>query len=353
MTNKPHVSVLIPTYKRAHLIGHVLEALQKQSYSNFEVLVVLKPSGDGTEEVLERFEKTLNIRVMLQEEGYVTDALNLGLGQAQGTVVAFLDDDAIPQKDWLQNHLNTYSDSNVGGVAGNVIPAVLKEGSVYAKNGVSELIPHPKEFMKSIGRILWSCPIKGLENHLVYISRAGAVAYDSNLSQYAWHRVTKSLLGMGANMSLLSKTVKGFKFPSSWILGLSWEQFLGWYVWKQGYTLVFNPNATVNHVVHGQTLSRSQTDAKKAALNVMESNLLFYRLYDLEQNLSAMYRIIWLIFSVMVNTKKICVNHELERFAWIRGMFYSELIGLKWLLSRKVGGRYWPLADLKKFSGIS
>jgi glycosyltransferase involved in cell wall biosynthesis len=314
---------------------------------------VLKPSGDGTEEVLESFEKTLNIRLILQEEGYVTDALNLGLEQAKGTVIAFLDDDAIPHRDWLQNHLETYSDSNVGGVAGNVIPTVLKEGSVRVKNEVSEIIPYPRQFMKSIGRILWSCPIKGLENHLVYISRAGAVAYDSNLSQYAWHRVTKSLLGMGANMSLLSKTGKGFKFPRSWILGLSWEQFLGWYVWKQGYTLVFNPNAIVNHVVHGQTLSRSQTDAKKAALNVMESNLLYYRLYGLEQNLSRMHRIVWLLYGTMMNIKKICWNHELDRFAWIRGTFYSEVIGLKWLLSRKVGGRYWPLADLKKFSGIN
>jgi glycosyltransferase involved in cell wall biosynthesis len=51
------MSVLIPTYKRAHLIIHVLEGLKKQTYSNFEVLVVLKSSGDGTEQILKNFEK--------------------------------------------------------------------------------------------------------------------------------------------------------------------------------------------------------------------------------------------------------------------------------------------------------
>lgn len=353
MTSRLSVSVLIPSYNRALLIGHVLEALQRQSYSNFEVIVVLKPSGDGTEEVLKKFEKTLNVSLIIQEEGYVTDALNLGLEHAKGAIVAFLDDDAIPHEDWLQKLLDAYSDSGIGGVAGNVIPAVFKDGSTYAKTGVSELIPYPKEFMKSIGRILWNRPIEGLENHLVYISKAGEVAYESSLSKCAWNRITRSLLGMGANLSVLSKAVKGFKFPRSWILGLSWEQFLGWHVWKQGYSLVFNPNAIVNHVIHDQTLSRYYTDAKKEALSVIEGNLLFYRLYGLEQNLSAMHRIIWLIFSIMMNTKKICKNHELERLAWMRGTLHSELIGLKWLLSRKVGGRYQPLVDLEKFSPTS
>jgi glycosyltransferase involved in cell wall biosynthesis len=352
MTTRPHVSIIIPTYKRAYLIGHVLEALQEQSYSDFEVVAVLKPSGDGSEEVLRSFEKRLSMRLILQEEGYVTDALNIGLEQAKGAIIAFLDDDAVPHRDWLQNHLITYDDSSVGGVAGNVVPTALKGGSMYAKDGESELIPYPEEFMRSTGRILWNCPIKGLENYLVYISKAGRVTYNSSLSQCAWDQVTKSLLGMGANMSLLSKTVKGFKFPSSWILGISWEQFLGWYVWNRGYTLVFNPNAVVNHIIHDQTLSRDK-DLAKEALRVMEGNLLFYRLHGLERNLSGIHRIVWLIISIMMNTKKLCVNHELERLAWMRGTFCSELIGLKWLLSKKVGCRYSPLADLKRFSGMS
>jgi glycosyltransferase involved in cell wall biosynthesis len=346
MINIP-LSVLIPTYKRARFIGFVLEALQRQSYSSFEVLILLKPSGDGTEEILRGYEKKLNMRIILQNEGYVTDALNLGLKQARGDIIVFLDDDAVPNSDWLQQYANAYSDG-VGGVAGDVIPAILKEGKVYAKNGSSEIIPYNREFLKSISHTLWSCPLEGLENHLVYISKAGRVTYNPDLSKNVYKQTTKSLLGMGANMSVLHKAVKDFCFPNSWILGLAWEQYLGWYIQKQSYTLLFNPYATVNHITHEQTLSRDETNLNKQTLRNIEGNLLFYRLYGLEPNISKMHRIVWLIYSLIDDIKKICWNHEFERFAHIRGMLYSEIIGLKWVLSIKVGGKYTPMSDLGK-----
>jgi glycosyltransferase involved in cell wall biosynthesis len=342
--------VLIPTYKLAHLIGYTLEGLEKQTYSNFEVLVILKPSEDKTECILENYKKTLNIRLILQKEGYVIDALNLGLEHAEGDIIAFLDDDAIPDPDWLQNHVKTYTESNIGGVAGNVIPSILKgKESIPIQDKASEIIPNYEPSLETIGRKIWNRPLEGLENYLVYISKAGAVSYNSSMSQDAWHQTVKSLLGMGANMSVLSKTIKGFKFPNSWILGLAWEQFLGWHIWKKGYSLIFNPNAKVHHLIHNQTLTRNIKETKKDALRIIEHNLLFYRLYGLEKNLSKMHRITWLIFCTLVNIKKICKDKEIKRIIGMKSMFHSELIGPKWLLSRKLDGYYSPLMDLKKF----
>ena len=351
LTAKSRISVIIPTYKRADMIGYVLEALQQQSYRDFEVLVVLKPSGDGTEKLLESYEEKLTLRTILQKEGYFTDALNLGLKSAEGDIIAFLDDDAIPQKDWLQNHLKMYDNSEIGGVAGNVLPIGLKDGFMSVKNGLSQVIPPVGDFMRSTGRILWSCPIKGLENHLVYISRAGMVAWDSSLSLLAWKHVTKSLLGMGANMSLSSEAIKDFSFPREWILGLANEQYLGWHVWKKGYSLVFNPTAVVYHIIHEEHLSRGTTDPKKQILSNIELNLLFYRLYGLEHDISGMYRITWFVFNLMDNLKKICMDHKLERIAQMKAAFSSEFIGVKWLLSRKVHGSYNPLSDFQKVLG--
>lgn len=96
MTGKPAVSILIPTFKRAHLISYVFEGLRKQTYKDFEVVVVLKPSGDGTEDIVKKYKKWLNINLIFQNRGYVVDALNLGFENAQGKIIAFLDDDAIP-----------------------------------------------------------------------------------------------------------------------------------------------------------------------------------------------------------------------------------------------------------------
>ncbi len=346
--------MLIPTYKRAHLLGYVFEGLRKQTYRDFEVVVVLKPSGDGTEDIVKKYKKWLNINLIFQNRGYVVDALNLGFENAQGKIIAFLDDDAIPFPDWVQKHLETYEESSVGGVAGNVVPAKLKgDNLIPVKDRASEIIPTYKPFLDSIGRKVWSRPLEGLEDYLVYVSKAGVVEYNSDMSRLAWYQTTKSLLGMGANMSVLSRAVEDFRFPSSWVLGLGWEQFLGWRVWKRGYTLVFNPNAKVHHLIHNQTLSRNIKEVRKETLRWIEYNLMFYRLYGIEQNLSQMHRITWLIFSTLVDIKKICKDKETQRIIRMKSKLHSELIGLKWLLSRKLEGYHSLLTDLKKLAHAS
>jgi len=339
---------LIPTYKRSDLIGYVLEGLERQTYSNFEVLIILKPSGDKTEDVVKTHEKTLRIKLIRQEKGYVVDALNLGLEHAKGDIIAFLDDDAVPFPDWLENHVETYAQSKVGGVAGNVIPTTLAE-KLTTKDDVSEIIPNIRPFLETMGQKIWSQPLQGLENHLVYISKAGIVDLNSRMSHRARHQTVKSMLGMGANMSVLSEAIGGFRFSDSWILGLTWEQFLGWHIWKKGYNLFFNPHARVNHLAHGQTLSRNIIHTRKEFLRSVEKNFLYYRLYELEPSLSKMHRISLLIFSVLIDIKKICKDKETWRTARIKATFYSELIGMKWLLSRKVGGLYSPKTDLERY----
>ncbi|MGB8779811.1 MAG: glycosyltransferase family 2 protein [Candidatus Bathyarchaeia archaeon] len=339
-TTSLHVCVLITTYKRSDLLGYALEGLEKQTYSDFEVLVILKPSGDKTEDVVKTYEKTLRIKLIKQEKGYFVDALNLGLEHAKGDIIAFLDDDAVPFPDWLKNHVETYAKSKVGGVAGNVIQTSLYK-KLTTKDDVSEIIPNDRPFLETMGQKIWSQPLQGLENHLVYISKAGKVDYNSRMSHRARHQTVKSMLGMGANMSVLSEAIEGFRFPDSWLpIEAATEQFLGWHIWKRGYNLFFNPHARVRHLVHGQTLSRNIIDTRKEFLRSVGSSLLYYRLYGLEPGLSKMRRICLLIFSVLTNIKKICKDKETWRITRIKAAFYSELIGVKWLLSRKVGGLY-------------
>ena len=46
--------MVISTYKRADLLPFVLLALKRQTYKDFDVVLVVKPSGDGTEEILKQ-----------------------------------------------------------------------------------------------------------------------------------------------------------------------------------------------------------------------------------------------------------------------------------------------------------
>jgi len=352
---KTHVSVVIPTFQRANLLGHVLNGLTNQSYGEFEVIIILKPSRDGTETVINSYEKSLKIRLILQEKGNFTDALNIGLENASGDIIAFLDDDAIPSPNWLQNLIETYSISNVGGVAGDVITAFFTEESLNQINiGRSQLIPETKPFMQRIGLSLWDSPLVGLENYLVYVSKAGIVSYNFDVGMRSIYQTTLSLLGMGANMSVLAKAVDKFRFHNSnWMLGLASEQFLGLSIWKKGYKLLFNPNAKVYHLTHSSTMTRNlygnATGRRKNSLCNTESNLLFYRLYGLEPGLSLVNRIAWVIFSLLFEMKKIVKNKDTYRITYLKNIFHTEIIGLTWILSRRLGGNFTIQRYLQSF----
>ncbi|MEM1582436.1 MAG: glycosyltransferase family A protein [Candidatus Bathyarchaeia archaeon] len=205
------VSVLIPTYKRANLLGYVLEGLRRQMCRDFEVIIVLKPSGDGTEKVVENYGRWLKIDLVLQSHGYVVDALNLGLMYASGDIIAFLDDDAVPSVDWVQRHIESYERyENVGGVAGNVIPAKLfSDTPERVAENASHIIPsfRTPTFFERVFSSVWNVLLEGMEDFLLYISKAGVVGYNLSISRFAWSCPVKSLLGMGANMSVLSEAV--------------------------------------------------------------------------------------------------------------------------------------------------
>jgi glycosyltransferase involved in cell wall biosynthesis len=345
-----HVSVLIPTFNRVRLIRNVLEALRKQIYQDFEVIVILRPSGDGTEKILEQFQKFLKIRVLKRSDPLpITDALNIGLRNANGEIIAFVDDDAIPNPEWLHVHVKIYEDSRIGGIAGNVLS--LDQQNIEPEDKLSSQgIYTTRLALENEGRVLWNRPISGLEDHFVFISKAGTVVYDPRLSNLASKRQVMSLLGMGCNMSVRAKAVKGLVFPSDvWVYGLGWEQYMGWWIKNNGYITVFEPRSKVKHITH-QSISRNVQNNKKRVLIQAESDFLFYVLYGLEKQMSIMTRISWLLFCSVVDLKKICVDKKLEKSYNVGARFYFELLGIKWLLSRKFGGSYTPRTTLLRIN---
>lgn len=349
LTTKPDVTVLITTYKRGRLIKYALEGLKFQTFTEFETLIVLKPSDDESETIIDEYKKYLNIRLILQKHGSIVNAINLGIHNAHGRVIIFLDDDAVPFPNWIEQHLKHYQNPTVGGVGGDVISVNITGDYLTPVDGKSsQIIPELES--KDFNLNNWFCnePIDGLENFLVYVSKNGIVNYNYRLSEKARNKSVNSLLGMGANMSVLAGALKDFYFSNNWIRGLALEQFLGLYLWRNGYNLVFEPNAKVNHIIHGETLSRNISDGKTDLLRFTENNLLFYRLYDVEPGLSLIHRCSWLIFDSILNIIKFCKNREFSYLTQLKSKFYSEYIGFKWILSKKLGLNYSPLYDLKK-----
>jgi glycosyltransferase involved in cell wall biosynthesis len=112
MTDKPLVSVIVPSYNYGHYIGATCESLQAQTLASWECLVIDDGSTDDTAEVVERFIKAdPRIKFFRQQNRRQAAARNLGLAQMSGKYVQFLDaDDLIEQEKleqqvaYLENH---------------------------------------------------------------------------------------------------------------------------------------------------------------------------------------------------------------------------------------------------------
>jgi len=110
------VSVIINTLDRAVQLERTLQSLRQLRYPAFEVVVVHGPCRDHTLDVLERFAPA--IRVGACPEANLAMSRNIGLVMARGDIVAFLDDDAIPEPDWLDRLMSGFNDLQVGGAGG-------------------------------------------------------------------------------------------------------------------------------------------------------------------------------------------------------------------------------------------
>ncbi|MQP24753.1 glycosyltransferase [Flavobacterium sp. LMO8] len=97
--HNPLVSIIIPTYNRAHTIGATIDSVIAQSYQNWECLVVDDRGEDTTLEVIENYKTTdarINylIRPTTSPKG-ASACRNYGLSQSKGEYVIFLDSDDV------------------------------------------------------------------------------------------------------------------------------------------------------------------------------------------------------------------------------------------------------------------
>lgn len=105
MTDSPLalVSVVIPSYNHAHLITRALQSVQRQEWRSWEVLVVDNHSTDDTDAVLAPFLSERVRLLKIHNNGIIAASRNLGIREARGEWVAFLDSDDW----WTDDKLST------------------------------------------------------------------------------------------------------------------------------------------------------------------------------------------------------------------------------------------------------
>jgi glycosyltransferase involved in cell wall biosynthesis len=100
-SNLIRVSVVMPTFNRKATVGRAIESVFKQSYQNWELIVVDDGSTDGTAEMLRVNYADPRVKLITSGREGVSSARNKGLNAASGTVIAYLDSD----NEWKSEYL--------------------------------------------------------------------------------------------------------------------------------------------------------------------------------------------------------------------------------------------------------
>ncbi|MBI3492891.1 MAG: glycosyltransferase, partial [Acidobacteria bacterium] len=117
----PRVSVVVCAYNAADTIADCLTSLERQTYPNYEIILVNDGSTDRTSEIGHGHPR---VRVLDTPNGGLSAARNVGLAEATGEIVAYTDADTRADRDWLTFLIQPFLTSDVVGSGGpNVVPA--------------------------------------------------------------------------------------------------------------------------------------------------------------------------------------------------------------------------------------
>ena len=114
----PRISVVVCTYNGGATLRETFRHLQRLNYPAFEVIVVDDGSTDGGADEAEAY----GYRLIRTQNAGLSSARNTGLHAANGEIVAYLDDDAYPDTDWLKYLAITFLRGDYVGVGGPNIP---------------------------------------------------------------------------------------------------------------------------------------------------------------------------------------------------------------------------------------
>lgn len=251
----PFVSIIIPSFDLSdYLVKETIPALLGQSFSRFEIIVL--PDKKTTRQ----FPKT-KIYPVIPRKG-PADKRDLGVKKARGEIIAFLDDDSYPDKNWLKNALKIFEKGGgkVAGVcgpqltppadnwrrkvSGHVWSSWLGSGgagvyrcSLSSRRRVDDyptvnLLVRKKDFLKIGGfdSRFWPGEDTKLCHDLVYklkkeiIYDPGVLVYHHRREIFGPHlkQISRYALHRGHFARILPKTSfrLGYFFPSLFLLGL-------------------------------------------------------------------------------------------------------------------------------------
>lgn len=102
------ISIIVPVYKAEKYLSECIDSIISQTYENFELILIDDGSPDNSGKICDEYaEKDKRIKVIHKENAGVSSARNIGLDNASGEYIAFIDSDDFVDKQYLEKlHCN-------------------------------------------------------------------------------------------------------------------------------------------------------------------------------------------------------------------------------------------------------
>jgi len=298
------ISVIVCTHNRCELLRESFRSLLAQDYcaQDYELIVVDNNSTDGTRDVFEEFaikRNGLHVRYVMEEKIGLSHARNRGIAEAQGDIMAFIDDDARAEKSWLSQLVKVYSEEkDAGCVGGRVILDWYAEKPFWWQPELDEVF---NGINYSDKRIVLSHP---------------RYPYGTNISYKADILEKVGLFGTDLG-----------RIGSKLLAGEETELCLR--IEKAGYKIFYEPSAVVYHRVEPDKLTKSYI-RKRAIWHGRSQALIelkhFGREYVRKKSLGCFKSLLWWIRSGRFPLA------EQKRYLFVFGYFVQGL-----LLKAKLG----------------
>ena len=137
------ISVVVAVKNEARYIKKCIEALLQQDYPKdlYEIIVADGMSSDGTWNILQELKK-LNptLKIYQNPKGNAAAGRNIGIRNSQGAYIAFIDSDAIAEKNWLKSIKKVFSRTDAIGVGG---PDALPPDSIPKSKAIGTIMSSP------------------------------------------------------------------------------------------------------------------------------------------------------------------------------------------------------------------
>ncbi len=227
---RPAVSAIISTRNRSQHLKDALLGLVRQEYpcDQYEIIVVDNGSTDDTREVVEDMNSQGAARISYLYEPVVglSQARNTGAGAAKGDIIAYTDDDAIPDSKWLMSLAAIFQqEENVACVGGKIEPLWISARPPW--------FPDEAEYL--LGKLDYGEEVKELD--FPRLPHGGNIAID--------RRVFNSLGGFRTELGLADSRL----IPHE-------EIELCYRAQKSGYRILYTPKAVVHHKMRPEILTK-------------------------------------------------------------------------------------------------